>query len=120
MDIITGGIGVDRGRVGGIGARESSKEELAENREPKRLAFSEGETAIEPSVRKRGGKLELQKLVSIGLAKDQKVLDVGLEDRRSPFLCTKERFACRVIDLVRFRAEIKLVWVRIEGEETHV
>ena len=51
------GIGVDRGRVGGIGARESSKEELAENREPKRLAFSEGETAIEPSVRKRGKKL---------------------------------------------------------------
>ena len=32
MDIIIGGIGVDRGRVGGIGARESSKEELAEIR----------------------------------------------------------------------------------------
>ena len=107
--MIRQGIGVDKGRVGRTGALESSKEELAENREPKRLAFSEGETAIEPSGRKRGGKLELQKLFNIGLAKDQKVLDVGLEDRRSLFLLTKERFACRVIELVRFRAEIKLV-----------
>ena len=43
-----------RGSLGGDAALESSKEELEEKREPKRLALSAGETAIVPSERKRG------------------------------------------------------------------
>ena len=40
---------------------ESSRVELEENRRPKRLAFSVGELATEPSDRIRGGKDDLQK-----------------------------------------------------------
>ena len=87
---------------------ESSKLELEENREPKRLAFSEGVLAIEPSDLKRGGKLELQKLFRIFLAKDQKGFSVGVEVRRSHFLLIKECLALRIIALQRFLAEIKL------------
>ena len=47
---------------------ESSTVELVEKRVPKSVAFSEGEEAIEPSERKRGGKLELQKLFENFLA----------------------------------------------------
>ena len=42
------GIGLVSGRVGGSGALESMREELAEKQEPKRLALSVGEPAIEP------------------------------------------------------------------------
>ena len=59
--MIKGGKGCGRGKSKGSGASESSKEELDEKREPKRLAVSKGEMAIESSERKRGGKLELQK-----------------------------------------------------------
>merc|ERR1711980_60648 len=76
-EIIGGGIGLLRGRLGGDATLESSKEELEEKREPKRLAFSAGETAIESSERKRGGEPDLQKLLEILLAKDQKELEVG-------------------------------------------
>ena len=55
-EIMGGGIGLLRGRLGGDATLESSREELEEKREPKRLAFSVGETAIVPSERKRGGK----------------------------------------------------------------
>ena len=79
-------MGLERGKVGGSGALESSSEELAENKEPKRVAFSEGEQAIEPSGRIRGGKLDLQKLLRILLAKDQKFFSVGKEFKISVFL----------------------------------
>ena len=65
MEMMGKGIGLERGLVGGSGALESSTEELAENNEPKRLAFSVGVIAIEPSARVRGGKLDLQKLLRI-------------------------------------------------------
>ena len=81
---------------------ESSKEELAENREPKRVAFSDGEQAIDPSGWKRGGKLELQKLLETFLAKDERELLEGKAVRISHFLLTKE---CLVLQ--RFLAEIK-------------
>ena len=75
---------------------ESSREELEKKREPKRLAFSVGETAIVSSERKRGGKLDLQKLLEILLAKDQKELLVGEVVRRDFFLITKDFFALRI------------------------
>ena len=81
--------------------------ELEEKREPKRLAFSEGELAIDPSDLKRGGKFELQKLLRIFLAKDQKGLSEGAEVRRSHFLLIKECLALRITVLQRFLAEIK-------------
>ena len=37
------GIKLLRGRLGGVATLESSREELEEKREPKRLAFSAGE-----------------------------------------------------------------------------
>ena len=40
------GIGLERGWVGGSGALESLREELAEKKEPKRLALSVGEQAM--------------------------------------------------------------------------
>ena len=80
------GIGLERGLVGGSGALESSTEELAENKEPKRLAFSVGVIAIEPSVRVSGGKLDLQKLLRILLAKDQKDFSVREEAELEDFL----------------------------------
>ena len=84
------------GRVGGDATLESSREELEEKRLPKRLALSVGETAIEPSEWKRGGKLDLQKLLEILLDKDQKALLVGEEVRRDFFLITKDFFALRI------------------------
>ena len=75
---------------------ESSQEELDEKREPKRLALSAGETAIVPSERKRGGKPDLQKLLEILLAKDQKELLVGEVVRRDFFLITWDFFALRI------------------------
>ena len=45
-EIIGGGIGLLRGSLGGGATLESSREELEEKREPKRLALSAGETAI--------------------------------------------------------------------------
>ena len=92
MEMIGIGMGLERGEVGGTGARESSTEELAENKEPKSVAFSVGEQAIEPSGRIRGGKLDLQKLLRIKLSKDQKFFSVGEELRISVFLLIKENF----------------------------
>ena len=85
-----------RGSVGGDATLESSREELEEKREPKRLALSAGETAIVSSERKRGGKPDLQKLLEILLDKDQKELVVGDEVRRDFFLITKDFFALRI------------------------
>ena len=65
---------------------ESSTLELVEKRVPKRVALSVGEQAIEPSGRKRGGKLELQKFLENFLAKDQKALSEGDLARLSTFL----------------------------------
>ena len=90
----------------GGGALESSRVELSEKREPKRVALSRGETAIEPSGLKRGGKLELQKLLETFLAKDQKELLEGEDVRSSHFFCTKRCLALRRASLQRFRAEI--------------
>jgi len=50
------------------------------------VAFSDGEQAIDPSGRKRGGKLELQKLLETFLAKDQRELLEGDAVRLSHFL----------------------------------
>ena len=55
-----------------IATLESSREELEEKREPKRLAFSAGETAIVPSARKRGGKPDLQKFLEMLLVRTRK------------------------------------------------
>ena len=60
---IGGGMGLLRGRLGGVATFESPREELEEKRELKRLAFSAGETAIVPSAQKRGGKPDLQKFL---------------------------------------------------------
>jgi hypothetical protein len=54
-----------RGEGVGGGMPESSRVELDEKRRPKRLAFSEGVLATEPSERIRGGKADLQKLLDI-------------------------------------------------------
>ena len=56
------GIGLERGGVGGSGALKSLRQELAEKKEPKRLALAVGKQAIEPSGRISEGKLELQLL----------------------------------------------------------
>src|SRR5678816_3831143 len=77
-NVITGkDIGHLRGEGGGGGMPESSRVELEENRRPKRLAFSVGELATEPSDRIRGGKADLQKLLEMFLARGQKDLSVG-------------------------------------------
>ena len=80
--MIGGGIGLSRGRGGETAILESLREELAEKRESKRSAFSEGEIAIEPSVLKSEGKLDLQKLFKIPLDRDQKEPLVGAVVRR--------------------------------------
>ena len=54
-----------RGEGVGVGMPESSRVELDEKRRPKRLAFSEGALATEPSERIIGGKADLQKLLEI-------------------------------------------------------
>ena len=101
------GIGLERGIVGGNEVLESSPEELAENKEPKRVAFSVGEQAIEPSGRISGGKLDLQKLLRILLAKDQKFFSVGEEFRISVFFLIKENFFFRRREVQRFLAVLK-------------
>ena len=78
---------------------ESSKVELEENKEPKRLALSEEELAIELSDQKRGGKDDLQILVEIFLARDQKDLVEVEVTRLLHFLLMKERLALRRTDL---------------------
>ena len=95
-EIIMGLIGLERGKVGGSGASESSRVEFAENREPKRVALSVGELAIEPSGRNRGGKLELQKFLENFLAKDQKAFSVGDLLRLTTFILQKEALALRI------------------------
>src|SRR5678815_4526935 len=81
---------------------ESFRVELEENRRPKRLAFSVGELATEPSERIRRGKADLQKLLEMFLARGQKDLSVG-EPRRSAYFCLmKVRFARRRVSLQRF------------------
>jgi len=55
--------------------------------------FSVGELAIEPSGRKREGKLELRKFLETFLAKDQKALAEGDEIRMSHFFPAKECLA---------------------------
>tara|TARA_Y100001956_G_scaffold46286_1_gene45006 strand:- start:287 stop:643 length:357 start_codon:yes stop_codon:yes gene_type:complete len=90
-------IGLVRGLIGGAAASESSKEELAENLEPKRLAFSVGVTAIVLSVWKRGGKLDLQKLVEMFLDKEKRAPVEGLLVKRDFFCFIKELFALRIL-----------------------
>src|ERR1044072_4984297 len=90
--------------VGG-GMPESSRVELEEKRRPKRLAFSEGVFAIDPSERIRGGKADLQKLLEIFLTRGQKFLSVGEPWRSAHFLFMKARLDRRRTSLQRFRAE---------------
>src|SRR5678816_3089019 len=106
-NVITGkGIGHLRGEGGGGGGMpESSRVELEENRRPKRLAFSVGELATEPSERIRGGKADLQKLLGMLLARGQKHLSVGEPRRLAHFRLMKARFARRRVSLQRFLAE---------------
>src|SRR5678816_3401166 len=84
------------------GMPESSRVELDEKRRPKRLAFSEGELATEPSERIRGGKADLQKLLEMLLARGQKFLSVGEPSRLSHLLLVKVRLACRIVFLQPF------------------
>ena len=72
---------------------ESLREELAEKYEPKGLALSVGEQAIEPSGQINERKLELQKLLKIFLDKDQKHFSVGEELSLSIFFLRKDERA---------------------------
>src|SRR5678815_2179124 len=99
------GIGHLRGEGGGRGMPESSRVELEENRRPKRLAFSVGVLATEPSERIRGGKNDLQKLLEMFLARGQKDLSVGEPTRSEHFRLMKVRFARQRVSLKRFLAE---------------
>jgi len=110
------GIGSVGGETGGGGVSESSKVELEENKEAKRVAFSVGELAIEWSDRNRGGKEGVVKLLEIFLAKDQKDLSVGDKDRSAHFFLIKVRFAFRIIALQRFLEEKKTERECREGE----
>src|SRR5678815_4242473 len=101
-NVITGkDIGHLRGEGGRGGMPESSRVELEENRRPKRLAFSAGELATEPSDRVRGGKADLQKLLEMFLARGQKDLSVGEPRRLAHFRLMKARFARRRVSLQR-------------------
>src|SRR6201990_2331481 len=103
---ITGkGMGHLRGEGVGGGLPESSRVELEENKMPKRLAFSVGVLATEPSERIRGGKEDLQKLLEMFLARGQKDLSVGEIKSSAHLLLVKACFARRRISLQRFRAE---------------
>ena len=82
-----------RGEGVGGGLPESSMVELVENRRPKRLAFSVGVLATEPSERIRGGKEDLQKLLEMFLARAQKDLSVGEYRSSSHPHLVKVRFA---------------------------
>src|SRR6201990_2019521 len=62
-------MGFLRGEGVGGGMPESCRVELDEKRRQKRLAFSEGVFATEPSERIRGGKADLQKLLEIFLTR---------------------------------------------------
>src|SRR5678816_3865873 len=105
-NVITGkDIGHLIGEGEGGGMPESSKVELEENRRPKRLAFSVGELATEPSDRIRGAKDDLQKLLEMFLARGQKDLLVGDPRRLAHFRLMKARFARRRVSLQRFLAE---------------
>src|ERR1700755_3181601 len=105
-NVITGkGMGHLRGEGVGGGLPESSRFELEENRRPKRLAFSVAVLAIEPSVRIRGAKEDLQKLLEMFLARGQKDLSVGEFRSSAHLLLVKVCFALRRISLQRFRAE---------------
>src|SRR5678816_1108888 len=102
-NVITGkDIGHLRREGGGRGMPESSRVELEENRRPKRLAFSVGEFAKEPSDRIRGGKVDLQKLLEMLLARGQKDLLVGEPRRLAHFRLMKAHFARRRVSLQRF------------------
>jgi len=57
------------------------------------VPFSLGEFALEPSGRKKEGKLELQKFLETFLAKGQKALIDGNVVRLSHFFLTKECLA---------------------------
>ena len=87
---------------------ESLREELAETHEPKKLALSVGEQAIELSGRISEGKLELQKLLKIFLDKDQKHFPVEDELRLSIFLLRNDECALRILAKECFLAEIKV------------
>src|SRR5678816_3363082 len=99
------GIGHLRGEGGGRGMTESSRDELEENRRLKRLAFSVGVLATEPSERIRGGKDNSQKLLEMFLARGQKDLSVGEPRRSAHFRLMKVLFARRRVPLQRFLAE---------------
>src|ERR1700755_854492 len=101
--IIGKGMGLLRGEVVGGGLPESSRVELEENRRPKRLAFSVGVLATEPSERR--GKEALQKLLEMFWARGQKDLSVGEFRSSAHLLLVKACFARRRISLQRFRAE---------------
>src|ERR1700755_576303 len=94
-----------RGEGVGGGMPESSRDELDEKRGPKRLAFSEGVFAIEPSERIRGEKADLQKLLEIFLTRGQKFFSVGEVSRSAHFLFMKARLDRRRTSLQQFRAE---------------
>src|SRR5678815_2899079 len=98
--VITGkDMGNLRGEGVGGGMPESSRVELDEKRRKKRLAFSEGELATEPSERIRGGKADLQKLLEMFLARGQKFLSVGEPSRLAHFLLMKARLALSLIHI---------------------
>ena len=84
---------------------ESCRVELDEKRRPKRLAFSKGILATEPSERIRAEKEDLQKLLEIFLTRGQKFLLVGEPWRSAHFLFMKVRLVRRRTSLHRFRAE---------------
>src|SRR6201990_355812 len=114
-------MGYLRGEGLGGGMLESSRVELDEKRRPKRLAFSEGVLATEPSERIRGGKADLQKLLEISLTKGQKFLSVGEPWRSAHFLFMKVRLIRRRTSLQRFRAEFAISTVSLtKGKRTAV
>src|ERR1700755_2710653 len=94
-----------RGEGVGGGLPESSRVELEENKMPKRLAFSVGVLATEPSERIRGGKEDLQKLLRDVFGKRPKDLSVGEFKSSAHLLLVKACFVRRRISLQRFRAE---------------
>src|SRR6201990_1808374 len=113
-------MGYLRGEGLGGGMLESSRVELDEKRRPKRLAFSEGVLATEPSERIRGGKADLQNLLEIFLTRGQKFLSVGEPWTSAHFLFMNVRLVRRRTSLQRFRAELKLARVIAEGEFFHL
>src|ERR1700755_2685600 len=98
-------MGLLRGEGVGGGMPESCRVELDEKRRQKRLAFSEGVFATEPSERIRGGKASLQKVLEIFLTRGQKFLSVGEPWRSAHFLFMKARLVHRRTSLQRFRTE---------------